>query len=243
MAGKDMCHIRTVCRSKPTASGCMARGTVRRVWIRVPPGAPCLATLLSMTQALGDLPPTFTTQTARQLGWHPRGLYQLRDSGQVYELSRGVFRRADAPVPSWPDLLAVGTRVPKGIICCLSALVVHDLTDELPRAVQVAVRRTQRPPRIGHPPTEVFRFADETFELGLSSVEAAPSEPVRIYTAERTIIDLMRLRQRLGESLALGALKRYLRRRQARPGELLNNARVLNVLGPVRIALDVASAE
>jgi hypothetical protein len=212
-------------------------------WIEMLPGVLDLATLLSMVLALDDLPPTFMRHTARQLGWHPRDLYQLRDSGQVYELSRGVFRRADAPVPSWPDLLAVGTRVPKGIICCVSALVVHDLTDELPRAVQVAVRRTQRPPRISHPPTEVFRFNDETFELGLSSVEAAPSESVRIYSAERTVIDLMRLRQRLGESLALGALKRYLRRRQARPGELLSIARLLNVLGPVRMALDVASAE
>lgn len=207
------------------------------------PGVVDLATLLSMVPALDDLPPTFTTRIARQLGWHSRDLYRLRDSGQVYELSRGVFRRADAPVPSWPDLLAVATRVPKGVVCCVSALVVHDLADELPGAVQVAVRRTQRPPRISYPPTEAFRFDDRTFELGLSSVEAAPSEPVRIYSAERTVIDLMRLRGRLGESLALGSLRRYLRRRQARPGDLLSMARLLNVLGPVRTALDVASAE
>ncbi|HEY3608813.1 MAG TPA: type IV toxin-antitoxin system AbiEi family antitoxin domain-containing protein [Pseudonocardiaceae bacterium] len=196
-----------------------------------------------MSPVLEDLPPTFTTHAARDLGWHPRDLYQLRDSGQVYELSRGVFRRTDAPTPSWPDLLAVETRIPKGIVCCVSALVVHDLTDEIPAAVQVAVARTQRAPRINYPPTEVFRFEDETFELGLSSVEVAPGESARIYTAERTVIDLMRLRRRLGEPLALGALRRYLRRRQARPAELLGIARSLNVLGPVRTALDVANAE
>lgn len=202
-----------------------------------------MATLLSMSPVAAELPPTFTTHAARELGWHPRDLYRLRDTGQVYELSRGVFRRADAPAPHWPDLLAVGTRAPRGIVCCVSALVVHDLTDEIPRAVQIAVARTRRPPRIDHPPTEVFRFEDGTFELGLSSVEVAPGESTRIYTAERTIIDMMRLRRRLGESLALGALRRYLRRRQARPGELLSIARSLNVLGPVRLAVDVASAE
>ena len=207
------------------------------------PRSSLVATLLSMPPTLDDLPPTFTTRAARHLGWHPRDLYLLRDSGQVYELSRGVFRRAEAPVPSWPDLLAVGMRVPSGIVCCVSALVVYDLTDEIPATVQVAVARTQRPPQIDYPPTEVFRFSDETFELGLSSVTAAPGEPVRIYSAERTVVDLMRLRRRLGEPLALGALKRYLRRRQARPGELLSIARMLNVLGPVRTALDVASAE
>lgn len=84
----------------------------------------------------------------------------------------------------------------------------------------------------------MFRFAVATFELGLSSAEAAPGEDVRVYSAERAVVDLMRLRHRLGEPLALGALRRYLRRRSARPGELLSLARALDVLGPVRAAVD-----
>jgi len=153
-----------------------------------------------------QLPPTFTTRTAREFGLHPRDLYRLRDEGGLIELSRGVFRRADASVPQWADLLAVAHRAPVGIVCCISALVVYDLTDEIPSVVQIAVPRSSRPPRIERPPTEVFRFADATFELGLSTVEAAPGERVRIYSCERTVVDLMRLRHRLGEPLALGAL-------------------------------------
>jgi predicted transcriptional regulator of viral defense system len=190
-----------------------------------------------------DLPATFTTQTARQLGLHPRELYRMRDDGEVLELSRGVFRRADAPAASMPDLLAVAYRVPAAIVCCVSALIVHNLTDELPTAVQIAVPRGQRPPRIGYPPTEVFRFDTATFELGLSTAEAAPGEHVRIYSAERTIVDLMRLRRRPGEPLAFAALQRYLHRRNARPGELLSLARALAVLGPMRAAIDLGSAE
>lgn len=167
----------------------------------------------------------------------------MRDERELVELSRGVFRRADDPTPDWPDLLAVAYRFPASIVCCVSALVVHDLTDEIPCTVQIAVPRAQRPPRIDYPPTQVFRFDPGTFELGLSSVEAAPGEPVRVYGAERAIVDLMRLRHRLGESLALGALNRYLRRRRTRPNELLSLARELNVFGPVRAALDVASAQ
>jgi predicted transcriptional regulator of viral defense system len=128
-----------------------------------------------------DLPATFTTRTARQRGLHPRDLYRLRDNGEVLELSRGVFRRADAPVASMPDLLAVAYRVPAAIVCCVSALVLHNLTDELPVAVQIAVPRHQRPPHIEYPPTEVFRFDSATFDLGLSRVEAAPDEYVRVY--------------------------------------------------------------
>jgi predicted transcriptional regulator of viral defense system len=196
-----------------------------------------------MAVEVSDLPPTFTTRIAREHGLHPRDLYRMRDTGDLIELSRGVFRHADAPTPHWADLLAVAYRAPVGIVCCVSALVVHDLTDEIPATVQIAVPRPHRPPRISHPPTEVFRFAAATFNLGLAAVEAAPGERIRIYNSERTVVDLMRLRHRLGEPLALGALRRYLRRRDARPGELLALARPLGVFGPVRAALDVASAE
>jgi predicted transcriptional regulator of viral defense system len=191
---------------------------------------------------LGDLPPTFTTGEARASGVHSRDLYASRDSGVIIELSRGVFRHADAPPASYPDLLAVARRVPRAIVCLLSAAAVHDLTDEIPPSVQIAVPKPSRPPRIAFPPTTAFRFDAESFELGLSSIEAAPGEPVRVYSPARTIADLMRLRHRIGEPVALSALHRYLRRRDARPGELLRVASALGAYGPVKRAVDVTSA-
>lgn len=194
-----------------------------------------------MTASLQVLPDTFTTATARGRGVHPRDLYAWRDSGEVVELSRGVFRRADAEAASWPDL-AVAYRAPRAIVCCVSAAAVHGLTDELPGAVQIAVAARAHPPRIEYPPTSVFRFDEATFEIGRSHVEAAPGEPVRIYDAARTVVDLIRLRHRLGEPIAFGALNRYLRVSGARPGLLLEYAERLDAFGPVARALEVANA-
>jgi hypothetical protein len=158
------------------------------------------------------------------------------------ELSRGVFRRADAPVPTYPDLLAVAHRVPGGVVCCLSAASAQDLTDELPASVQIAVPRRSRTPQIDYPPTTAFRFDPVTFELGLSRLEAAPDEWVRVYEPARTVVDLMRLRSRWGDAVAYGALHRYLRLPGSRPAVLLDYAAKLAVYGPLRAALDVASA-
>lgn len=188
------------------------------------------------------MPATFTTQTAREMGVHPRDLYAWRDEVQIVELSRGVFRRADAPAATYPDLLAVAHRVPRAVVCCVAAAAVHDLTDELVATVQIAVPKGTATPKIDHPPTTSFRFDSKTFDLGLSRVEAAPGEWVRIYSPTRTVIDLMRLRGRLGEQLAYAALHRYLRSRAAKPGLMLDFASKLDVYGPVRRALDVASA-
>jgi Transcriptional regulator, AbiEi antitoxin len=191
---------------------------------------------------LGSLPSTFSAGEARARGVHPRELYEWRDSGEVIELSRGVFRKADAPQASFPDLLAVARRAPRAIVCCVTAAAAYDLTDEQPVKVQIAVANRTHPPRIDYPPTKVFRFDPDTFELGLDRLEAAPGEWVRVYDAARTVTDLMRLRHRLGEPLALGALNRYLDLPGARPALLLGYARTLDVLGPMRHAVDVATA-
>lgn len=189
------------------------------------------------------LPPTFTTGVAIERGVHPRDLYAWRDSGELVELSRGVFRRSDAPLASYPDLLAVAMRAPEAIACCLAAASIHELTDEMPAAVQIAVPIGSHVPRIEYPPTRVFRFAAATFELGLSSLEAAPGEWVRVYDAARTVVDLMRLRHRFGDAIAYTALNRAISTGVARPADVLSYASQLGVLGPVRLALDVVSAQ
>lgn len=200
-----------------------------------------MATVLSKGD-LEQLPATFTTRMAMASGLHPRQLYQLRDDGAIIVLSRGVFRRADAPAATWPDLFAVHLRSPVAIVCCVSAAMVHYLTDGLPGELQIAVPRGVRPPEIRYPPTQVLRFDPSTFQLGLTSVEAAPGEKVRIYSLARTVVDLVRLRHRFGEPAAYGALRRYLRTRGADPARLLELADQLGVFGPVRAAVDVVLA-
>jgi len=195
-----------------------------------------------MHSALRNLPPTFTTGAAAAAGLPGISLLRLRDAGGVIELSRGVFRGADAPAPTYPDLLALSVRAPAGIICAVSAAAVHGLTDELPARVQIAIARGTHRPQVNYPPTRVFTFNAGTFELGLSEVEAAPGEWVRVYDAARTVVDLMKLRKQVGESVALIVLRRYLAAPDAEPGRVLEIARSLKVFGPVRTAVDVATA-
>lgn len=185
------------------------------------------------------LPSTFTTHEATERGVHSRDLYRWRDDGDVIELSRGVFRRADAPAASHLDELAVARRAPHAIVCCLNAAAIHDLTDEIPRAVQIAVALGSTPPRIDYPPVQIFRFRPATFELGLTSFEAAPGESVRIYDQARTVVDLVRLRHRFGEPIAYAALNRYLAQPGGQRRPLLTYASQLGAERAVRAALDV----
>jgi predicted transcriptional regulator of viral defense system len=194
-----------------------------------------------MNDLLNSLPQTFTTHTAQALGVHPRDLYLWRDRGIVMELSRGVFRRSDAPPASYPDFLAIALRSPQAIVCCISSAAVHELTDEMPESVHIAVPKRSHPPTISYPPVTVYRFEEATFELGLTSIDAGLAEPVRIYDPARTVVDLMRFRKRFGEPTAYLALYRYLDAQRAQPKLLLDYAEALGTFGPMRAALDIAS--
>lgn len=66
-------------------------------------------------------------------------------------------------------------------------------------------------------------------------------EPVRIYDAARTVVDLMRFRKRLGEPIAHAALHRCLAAPRSKPALLLDHAEALGTFGPMHAALDVAS--
>jgi len=58
-----------------------------------------------------SLAQTFMTHTALRGGLSYRALYRMGAAGDVVALSRGVYRFADAPSATFPDLLAVAYRV------------------------------------------------------------------------------------------------------------------------------------
>jgi predicted transcriptional regulator of viral defense system len=156
-------------------------------------------------------------------------VYRLRDDGALIELSRGIYRVADMPATAHLDLVAVCRRVPDGMICLNSAASFWDLTDEMPGLVHVAVARGRHRPRIAYPYTRVHVFAVDTFGLGRVHQPVDATESIAVSSSERTVVDLLRLRTRVGRDVALSALRVYLRRQDAKPGELLALARQLRI--------------
>jgi hypothetical protein len=66
------------------------------------------------------------TGKAIQLGIHPRTLYAFRDSGEIEHIGRGLFRLPTVPPLSSPDLVPIAIRIPRAVVCLISALAHHD---------------------------------------------------------------------------------------------------------------------
>lgn len=174
------------------------------------------------------------TKEALALGIHPATLYKLRDSGQVTELARGLYRLAETDEFENPDLAVVGVRAPGAAVCLISALSFHGITTQIPAVVHLAVPRgSYHRLKFDPLPVQVYRYDPKTFEAGLEEHDVGGVK-VKIYGVARTVADMFKFRNKLGLDVALEALRLARERKRLQNRELMHFARLLRVDGPMR---------
>jgi predicted transcriptional regulator of viral defense system len=165
------------------------------------------------------------TQQAIRYGIAPRTLYEMRDAGLLLRESRGLYRLANAEFGSNADLVQVALRVPKGVICLISALSFHELTTQIPHQVYVALPIAAEKPRLEYPPLRIFWLSQMAYSAGIENHEL-DGIPVKIYGVEKTIVDCFKFRNKTGLDVALEALRDYREREDFNIGTLLHYARI-----------------
>ncbi len=174
------------------------------------------------------------TSEALKAGIHPRILYELRDSGLIEQLAKGLYGIPGLPDVEQPDLATVAKKVPAGVICLLSALYFHGLTVQIPRWVDVAIPPKFSPPSLEYPPVQFHWYSDAVFRAGVEE-HGCGTINIKIYSKEKSIVDCFRLRSSVGIDIALEALKTYWLQGNA-DLKLLNQfaktSRVLRIMEP-----------
>jgi hypothetical protein len=95
-----------------------------------------------------------------------------------------------------------------------------------------------RPPAIDQPASKVHTFDARTFELEREQARTDADGPFWIYSAERSVVDAMRLSRWVGQDVGLQALRRYMDRRGSNPARLAELARALGGGSRLRPALE-----
>lgn len=145
---------------------------------------------------------------AIEAGIHRNTLYRMVNDRILERVSRGLYRLADAEPLGNPDLVAVATKVPDGVICLISALAFHNLTTQIPHEVYLAISRNSEPPRIEYPPVRSFRFSGPSFSEGIE-YPLVDEMKMPIYCREKTIADGFKFRNQIGLDTAIEAVKFY----------------------------------
>ncbi|MBS9535235.1 hypothetical protein KIH27_16730 [Mycobacterium sp. M1] len=184
---------------------------------------------------LAALPDTFRYSEALER-ISERQLRRLIADGRITALARGLYRKSD-----WhgdEDLLEIASKSLKATIALRSALARHDLIDDIPNAVDIAIPRGSWRPETTIP-VRWHHFDPATFEVGRSTLAISAEHSIGVYSAERSIIDAFRMRHREGADMANEALKRWLRQ-GGQPSALLQMTREFpRVLTPLRQALEI----
>ena len=182
----------------------------------------------------GGLPALFRYSDAvAEIG--ESALRSLLADGRVERIGHGLYRWSDAIVDE--DLAEIAARAPRATWCLRTALARHNLIDDIPTVIDVAIPRGSWTPTT-QAPVRWHHFAVATFDIGRDILEA-PGTSIGIYSPERSIVDAFRLQHHEGPELARDALKTWLRR-GGQPSALLTLAAAFpRTLTTIRTTLEI----
>jgi predicted transcriptional regulator of viral defense system len=172
-------------------------------------------------------------------GFNKTDLKFALESDQIKKIDRGLYRLTEGSLLSNPDLVAASIRVPKGIICLISALAFHEATSEIPHYVQIAIPRGKRANKINYPPVKFYRYAPNIWEEGLEAHEIE-GHRIRVYSLARTVVDCFKFRNKIGLDVAREALKVAITEKGIKPKEIMRYAgicRVEKIIKPILEAI------
>lgn len=166
---------------------------------------------------------------------------RMRQDGDVLRLARGLYQLPDAPLDINHSLAEAAKRVPKGVVCLTSALAFHELTDQLPRSVWLAIGKNDWSPTDDETSLRIVRFTDKLLkeDVETTSIEGVS---VKVFGVAKTIADCFRHRRSVGQSIALEGLQEALRQRKATPAEIAKSAANGGVATVVRPYLEALTA-
>jgi len=168
---------------------------------------------------------------------HPEHLRRLWRKGVMERTSRGVYRLVGAEYTAHLSLAEVAKRVPRGVICLISALQFHGLGTQLPADVWLAVDRHAARPTSMNPRLRVVRLSGPAFSEGVEK-KVIDGVRVQIYSAAKTIVDCFKFRNKVGLDVVLEALREGWRSRKVTMKDLVHFSKVCRVEKAIRPYLE-----
>ncbi len=133
-------------------------------------------------------------------------LTRLVAAGKLERVARSVYSLPGRAVSEHRSLAEAALRVPKGVVCLLSALRMHGIGTQAPFEVWMAIPPNAPTPRIDQPALRVVRMSGAALTEGVELVEIDGVQ-VPVFSAAKTVADCFKYRNKIGLDVALEALR------------------------------------
>ena len=120
-------------------------------------------------------------------------LTRLVAAGKLDRVARGMYSLPGRAVSEHRSLAEVALRVPKGVVCLLSALRVHGIGTQAPFEVWMAIPPNTPTPRPGQPALRVVRMSGAALTEGIERVDIDGVQ-VPVFNAAKTVADCFKFR-------------------------------------------------
>ncbi len=161
-------------------------------------------------------------------------LTRLVQAGKLERLARGMYGLPGASVSEHRSLAEVALRVPKGVVCLLSALRVHGIGTQAPFEVWLALPHRAAVPKLMQPQLRIIRMSDRALGDGVQHINV-DGVAVAVFSAAKTVVDAFRFRNKIGVDVAIEALRDGWSKRKFTIDELWRHAeagRMTRVMRP-----------
>ena len=164
----------------------------------------------------------------REHGWSPQLLLKLHRTGRLQRVTRGLYSLPDREMTEHQSLVEVCRRVPKAVICLLSALQFHEIGTQLPHEVWIALPEATQTPAVDYPSLRIVRLRGDAYSEGIETLIEHGST-IHVYNLAKTVTDCFKFRHKIGLDVALEALKDAWRQRKLNIDEVTHYAKINRV--------------
>lgn len=166
----------------------------------------------------------------KEAKFHSREITSLVKEKTIEKIKPGYYRLSDYGFFKDVNvsLITVCRAEPQSVICLISALDYYEMTDFNPSEIFYAIPHSKKKRSINYPPVKTFFFRERFYNPGIEVIKTKYGD-LRIYNKEKTVCDMFRYRNKLGEDLAMQALKNYLKQKKKSIAALIKYAEICQV--------------
>ena len=168
----------------------------------------------------------FSVDELKKAGYSHYKINQLVEDGTLLKLNKKYYENTEYNGEE-SDFYYVQAYAPKGVVCLMSAASYYNLTTFRPDSVDVAIQRKAKISTMPDwPVLSVYYYADDRFKTGIETVQEGRNH-FKIYDVEKTVVDIVCFREKVGIEETKEILVNYLRRKDRNLNRLLRYAEML----------------
>ena len=179
-----------------------------------------------------------TTAELKSMGYSYYKIGKLEEQGILSRVNRSTYENLTYKGDE-NDFFSAEAFVPNGVICLMSAARYYELTNFLPDAVDVAIERKKKVNTLPQwPEIRIYYFDTSRMDIGVIEVKDGDN-CFHIFDIEKTVVDIIYYRNKIGIEETSEVLKNYLKRRDRQIDRLYAYAKRLRCEKIIRTYLEV----